>query len=452
MTKEIRRKNVDMLHGSIMKSLLIFSLPIMGSNIFQQMYNMVDTMIVGNVLGETSLAAIGAGSPIYELLVGFAVGIGGGLSIVTARSYGCGDRKLLKKSVACAIVIAVTVAVALTVVAQLGTRPLLVLLNTPNEILGEVQKYISTITLFLIVMVIYNLCSGILRAIGNSVMPLVFLIVSSVLNVGLDLLFIIKFKMGVQGAAIATVLAQGVSVVLCIIYIWKRSQILIPGKEDFKVEKKLAADMISQGLSMGFMNCIVSTGTVILQSGINNLGYLTIAGHTAARKSISFCSIPINSMSQAISTFVSQNRGADQPKRIRRAIRDGIIYDIFVAAFVTIVAGAMAPKLIALISGSHESVILQNGSMYVRFASPFLAAVGIVVSVRCSLQGLGQKVLPLVSSVIEFLGKIVFASLLIPRFQYYAVIFCEPTVWCLMAVQLLYSFYTDPYIRSAKSR
>jgi Na+-driven multidrug efflux pump len=157
-------------------------------------------------------------------------------------------------------------------------------------------------------------------------------------------------------------------------------------------------------------------------------------------------------MSQAISTFVSQNRGADQPKRIRRAIRDGIIYDIFVAAFVTIVAGAMAPKLIALISGSHESVILQNGSMYVRFASPFLAAVGIVVSVRCSLQGLGQKVLPLVSSVIEFLGKIVFASLLIPRFQYYAVIFCEPTVWCLMAVQLLYSFYTDPYIRSAKSR
>lgn len=220
------KQNVDLLHGSILKSMIIFALPILVSNLFQQLYNTVDTMVVGNFLGETSLAAIGASTPIYDLMVGFTLGFGNGLAIATARAFGSGDRKLLKKSVACALMIDAAVAAVITILAQTGARPLLILLDTPGEILSEAYSYIATITLFTAVTLAYNLCSGILRATGNSFMPLIFLMISSVLNIVLDLLFITQLNMGIRGAAVATVISQGVSVVLCIIYIYRKNKIL----------------------------------------------------------------------------------------------------------------------------------------------------------------------------------------------------------------------------------
>jgi putative MATE family efflux protein len=406
-------------------------------------------MIVGNYLGETSLAAIGAGSPIYDLMVGFAFGMGNGMSLVAGRSFGSGDRNKLKKSVAAAIVLGTIVAVVITVIAQLLTSPLLKALNTPDEILAESKSYVSTITLFIIVMLAYNLCSGILRAVGNSVMPLVFLIISSLLNVGLDILFITQFGMGIRGAAIATVIAQGVSVVLCIIYIVKYNQMLVPRKEHFHLEKDMCREMISQGIAMGCMSGIVQAGSAILQSGINGLGYLIIAGHTAARKVYMCCNIMFSSMAHAISSFVSQNRGAEQPARIRRAMRDIIIYDICMACVITVFLFLAAPTLIRLISGSTEEVILTNGSRYLRVVAPFYAILGMVLSFRFALQAMGRKILPLFSSVIELIGKMLFAWLMIPRFGYMAVIFCEPAIWCFMVVELLISFYTNPYIKDA---
>ena len=219
---------VDLIKGNILKSLIIFAIPLFISNVFQQLYNTMDTMIVGNFLGDTSLAAIGACSAIYELLVGFALGIGNGLSIVTARSYGSNDKELLKKSVAGSVVIGIFVTVVIMIISQLFLFPLLKVLNTPENIIQESYSYIYTVTLFVGVMFIYNLCAGLLRSIGNSVMPLVFLIISSALNIGLDILFITQFNMGIKGAAIATVISQGISGILCIIYIYKKCPILIP--------------------------------------------------------------------------------------------------------------------------------------------------------------------------------------------------------------------------------
>lgn len=449
--EKTRGNQVDLLHGSIMKSLVIFALPILISNVFQQMYNTVDTMMVGNILGETALAAIGASSPIYDLLVGFALGIGGGLSIVTARSYGTGNRELLKRSVACAMLIGTTAALAITVLAQAGAYPLLQLLNTPQEIIGEAKSYISTITLFTLVMVAYNLCSGLLQATGNSLAPLIFLMISSVLNIGLDYLFIAKTDMGIRGAAVATVISQGVSVILCIGYIFRCCQMLVPEKKHFRVDKSLFLEMMEQGLAVAFMRCIVSAGSVILQYGINGLGYLTIAGHTTARKIYMFCNMPFTSIASAVSTFVSQNRGAGQRERIRRAIRSVIIYNIVMAAAVTVFLGFTAPALVSWISGSKETVILENGSEYLRVVAPFYAVLGAVFDLRFALQGLGKKILPLVSSLIEFVGKILFVVILIPHFQYQAVIFCEPAIWCVMAVQLAYSFLTNHYLRGEET-
>lgn len=443
-----QRINVDLLHGPIMKSMVVFALPLLLSSIFQQLYNTMDTVIIGHTLGETALAAMGASAAVYDLLMGFALGIGNGLAIVTARSYGSGDREMLKKSVAAAVVIGVVVTAFITLLTRFILYPFLRLLNTPEEILEQSYAYISTITLFIVVMFAYNLCAGILRAIGNSVMPLVFLVISSLLNIILDLFFITRLHMGVQGAAVATVIAQAVSVMLCLMYIRTRAGLLIPGKEHFVWNLDLYREMITQGLSMGFMSCIVNAGTAILQSGINGLGYLVIAGHTAARKLFQFSMMPFIAMSQTISTFVSQNRGAGQPARIRRAMKCGYLYGMAVAIVMTVFMLFAAPFMVKLVSGSSESVVLHNGAMYLRVVAPCLSILGVLNCTRNALQAIGQKVLPVISSVIELIGKILFVWIMIPRFQYMAVIFCEPVIWCFMTLQLMVSFWRNPFIRS----
>ena len=320
--------NVDLMHGPIFKNLLLFMLPIFISSLFQQLYNTVDTMIVGNVLGDTALAAIGSCGSIYELLVGFGLGIGNGLAIVAARSYGAQDHDLLKKTVAGSLVIGLVASLCITLAGVLGLHPLLLMLDTPAEILDDAYRYILTIDLGVLVMFAYNLCAGLLRAIGNSVMPLVFLLISSVLNVGLDLWFIAGVGMGVRGAAVATVIAQGISVVLCVLYVLARVCILIPEKKHFAVGSHLYWELFSQSISMGLMSSIVSAGSVVLQYGINGLGTLTIAGHTAARKLFAFTEMPLISMANAGSTFVSQNRGANQPERVRKGMKEIALYSV----------------------------------------------------------------------------------------------------------------------------
>lgn len=445
--KRFFQADVDPIHGPIFQSLITFALPLLVSNVFQQLYNTVDTMVVGNYLGDVSLAAIGSCTSIYDLLVGFALGIGNGLAIVTARSFGSQNRELLKKSVASSIVIGLIVSIALTTIGMICLHPLLELLNTPVDIIQEAYSYISVIVLFIVVMFAYNLCAGLMRAIGNSVMPLVFLIVSSLLNVVLDILFITQFHMGIQGAAVATVVSQGVSVVLCIIYIFKKTQILLPSKKHFQIDEELYKELLGQGFSMGFMSSIVSAGSVILQYGINNLGYLIIAGHTAARKLYMFFNMPFTAMALAISTFVSQNRGANQRERIQKAMKYAYIYDVIMATIVTIIILIFGSSLVKLISGSSESVVLDNGTLYLMIVGPFYAILGILMQTRYALQGLGQKLLPLISSVIEFIGKIIFVFVFIPQFEYMAVIFCEPVIWCVMCLQLVYSLYTNPYMK-----
>ncbi len=441
-------KNIDMIQGPIFRSLVLFALPLLGSNIFQQFYNTMDTMIVGNYLGDASLAAIGVCTPIYDLMVGFALGIGNGLAIVTARSFGSGDREQLKRSVASSMVIGLFSSLVITVIAQVCLYPLLRLLNTPAEIIDEAYSYISTVTLFVIVMFAYNLCAGLLRAVGNSFMPLMFLILSSVVNIVLDIVFITSLGMGVRGAAVATVISQGISVVLCVVYIFKKTGILVPERRHFKADPGMYRELLGQGFSMGFMSSIVSAGSVILQYGINGLGYLIIAAHTSARKLYLFSMMPLSSMGMAFSTFVSQNKGADQGARIRRAMKCVYLYDVVVTVIITAVMWVCAPGLVRWISGSGEAVVLENGARYLKVVAPFYAVLGILLDTSFALQGLGRKLLPLVSSIIEFFGKILFVILLIPRFAYMAVIFCEPVIWCIMTVQLVYTFYTDDYIRS----
>ena len=383
---------------------------------------------------------------------GFGFGFGDGLSIVAARSYGAQDEDLLKRTVAGSLVIGLCASFVITTAGFFGLRPLLQLLDTPAEILEDAYRYIIVIDLGVLVMFLYNLCAGLLRAIGNSVMPLVFLLISSGLNVALDLWFIAGLGMGVQGAAVATVIAQGISVVLCILYVMRRVPLLLPARRHWAVGQHLYWELFSQSISMGLMSSIVSAGSVVLQYGINGLGTLTIAGHTAARKLFSFTSMPLISMANAGSTFVSQNRGAAQPERVRKGMRTMYLCSVVIMAADIVLMQLFARQLVQLISGSTAPLVLENGARYLMWNAPFYAVLGVLLCTRYALQSLGQKVLPLFSSVIELVGKVVFVLVFIPRYAYNAVILCEPIIWCFMAAYLVAVYRRDAFVYPRKGQ
>ena len=437
----------DLLSGNIVRSLLVFAVPMLLSRIFQQLYNTADVVIVGYYLGEASLAAIGACTVIFELLIGFAMGVGGGFGIVVARSYGAGDHDLLKRTVAGALVIGILLTLFISVTASLFMMPILKLINIPEHIIDEAYSYITILIAFAVVLFSYNLCAGLLRAIGNSIMPLVFLVISSLLNIVLDIIFITQLNMGVHGAAVATVVSQGISALLCLIYIYKKCPILIPQRKHFLNNTSLYKELVAQGLSMGFMMSIVTLGSVVLQRAINGLGYLVIAGHTAARKLNTFCLIPISTIAVALTTFVSENKGANQLDRIKKAVRYGNFIAVIWGAFISVVLLFFSGVLIKLLSGSNESIVIENGKRYLMINSPFYIILGMLLNFRHALQGIGKKIVPIISSVMELAGKIIFALFLVPVFGYFAVIICELAIWYVMFIQLIFSFYTNSYIR-----
>ena len=255
----------------------------------------------------------------------------------------------------------------------------------------------------------------------------------------------------VQGAAVATVIAQGISVVLCILYVMRRVPLLLPARKHWAVGQHLYWELFSQSISMGLMSSIVSAGSVVLQYGINGLGTLTIAGHTAARKLFSFTSMPLISMANAGSTFVSQNRGAAQPERVRKGMRTMYLCSVVIMAAEVVLMQLFARQLVQLISGSSAPLVLENGARYLMWNAPFYAVLGVLLCTRYALQSLGQKVLPLFSSVIELVGKVIFVLVFIPRYAYNAVILCEPIIWCFMAAYLVLVYLHDPFVFPKKS-
>ena len=275
---------LDMTKGKIMRLIIMFALPLFLSNLFQQIYNITDTAIVGHALGDHALSAVGSVSSIYSLVTSICFGMTNGFAILISQYFGAKNEAQMKKSIAGTIELSLLVTILLSLICSIFLKKFLVLLNTPREIFEDAYSYIKIIVAFMAVTVFYNMLASILRAVGNSRTPLMFLIVSSLLNVVLDLLFIMVFKWGIAGAAYATVLAQFVSGILCLIYILKKCPSLHLKKKDFVLPRTLVPELLSSGLAMSLMYAVVNVGTVILQSGINGLGPSTIAAHVSARK------------------------------------------------------------------------------------------------------------------------------------------------------------------------
>lgn len=435
-----RIQRVDLIHGPILPAILSFAFPILLSNIFQQLYNASDVMIVGHFLGSKSLAAVGSTAAIFDLIIGFALGVGNGMGIIIARNYGANRFDQLRKSVAATAVIGGDLSLVVMLLGYFGLYPLLEFLGTPSSIIGQAYLYISTIVNCVAVTFAYNLCAGLLRAVGDSLAALYFLMIAAVLNIFLDLYFITQLHWGVQSAGIATIIAQGISALLCLLYIRKKVPFLLPHRKDFIWDKELYQDLLSQGLAMGLMTSIVSIGTVILQSAINQLGTTIISAQVAARRIMSFAVLPITAIASSITTFISQNFGAEQFQRIKKGIT---ITNLLSWGWSVLVAALLfftSPSLTSFISGSSNPDLIANASLYLQISSCFYPILASLIILRNALQGMGKKLTPLTSSFIELFGKIFFVVFIIPYTGYMGVIFCEPLIWIPMTLQLIVTY------------
>ena len=430
-------KTKTLTEGTPWKQILLFSIPIFWGNVFQLLYSLVDTKIVGSTLGAEALAAVGSVSTLHTLMTGFLNGLTLGFSLITAMCFGAKNRKRLKKTFAAAISLGVLTTLALVLMLMIFLHPVLNLLHVPQAQFEMAYAYISVLIVGLFATLFYNLCANTLRAIGDALTPLVFLIVATVSNIGLDYLFILGFQMGVQGAAYATVLAQLLSVVLCLIRIFRKFPILHIQKEDFRFDRELMAEMYKSGLSMGLMSCLVGIGTILLQSAINTLGTTVIVAHTAARKVFELVSLPNSVLGSAMATYCGQNYGARRFDRIRQGIRASLIIAAVWAVVVFLICHTIEGKLIQFVASTTNPDVIYWGSTYLKVDMSFIVICGVIVILRNSMQGFGDRVIPVFSSCIELAGKIMFAFVFAPMFAYWGIIWAEPMVWIAMVIPLI---------------
>lgn len=433
-------KTKDLTTGKTWKLLLAFALPTLLSNVFQQFYNLADTAIAGHILGDNALVAIGASSTINSLVLSFAWGLNGGFGIIIAQSFGAKDNNKLKKSVAISLLINVIFSLFVLIVSVFASKPMLKLLNTPAARLDEANSYIAVILAFIIVPMLYNLEAVILRSLGDSKTPLYFLIFSSVLNIVLDYVLIKFTNMGVMGAAVATVLAQFLSVVLCFIVILKNFKIIKLSKEDFKFSSALFKNMMGAGMAMAIMNSIFSIGSIIMQGSINALGDDIIAAHLGSRKVAEMFMQPLVTIGTACSTFVGQNYGAGKIGRIKESIKYSTLYSLIWSVMTFFILWFSGGQIARLVTGSASQIVFENTQMYLRVNAPFYFVLGLLFTLRFSIQSVDRKVPPIVSSTMELASKIAAAYLFIPLWGYFGACIAEPLSWTLGAIYLLFVF------------
>ena len=435
-------KTTDMTNGNPLRLILLFALPLLIGDFFQLVYNTVDTMVAGHFIGERAIAAIGSTGVIFALIMNFTWGLNSGYCIVLSREFGAGRKEQFRKAVAAMIFLNIAISVVFTVAARFAIVPVMQLLKTPQEIFLDASAYIIIIIWGITATGAYNMACGFMNAIGNSRIPLYFLIFSSVLNIILDIVFVVYLKMGIAGCAFATVIAQAVAAILSILYIIKNYRDLLPRHSDFKSGKTLVKEMCTTGLSMALMQSVVGLGTVVLQRAINLLGTELIAAHTASRKLIDILMIPMTTLAVANATFTSQNYGAKKLDRIRTTNKNLLLVELGWSLLSLAVAWFFSRPFAVWLTGTQNEVIISNAALYLKFSTIFFFPLGILFVLRYSMQALGHKVVPVLSSGIEFSMKIVFAFAIVPNLGYWGVIITEPVTWVMCAVTLLIVYAT----------
>ena len=431
----------DLTVGSPMKLILGFAFPMFLGLLFQQFYSLVDTMIVGKYLGVDPFAGVGSTGSLNFIVIGFCMGLCSGFSVPISQSFGAKDFPLLRKMVTNSVWLCTFFSVVITTLMLLFCRPVLTWMNTPENIFEYAYIYIFIIFAGIPCTILYNMTAAILRALGDSKSPIIFLAISSAINIGLDLLLIIVFRMGVDGAALATVVSQGVSGVISIIYIKKKFDILAMEKGDWKLERHLAGKLTGVGIPMGLQYSITGIGSVILQTAVNGLGSIYVASMTAGSKINIFLACPFDALGQTRAPYAGQNIGARKLDRVGKGLRAACIIGFIVSGLMVIVVKLFGDQLTMLFLDEKDPVIMQNSTQFLIIVSAFYCLLTLVNTVRFTIQGMGFSSLAIIAGVMEMIARGIAGMLLVPAFGYLGACYSSPLAWLLADAFLIPAFF-----------
>ena len=430
----------DLTAGKPLRKIILFTIPIFIGNVFQQLYSMVDAIIVGQTINNDALAGVGATGAISFLIIGFVQGLTAGFAVKTSQLFGAKDEEGVRRSIASSILLGAGLTVVLTAVSVVTTMPLLKLMQTPDDIIGYSYDYIVTIYWGLIATVFYNLGSSVLRAIGDSRTPLVFLVVAAVLNVGLDFLFIVAFKMGVAGAGWATVLSQGVSAIGCFAFLFARfKRFRIRGKH-FANPLMFYWQHMAIGLPMALQFSITSIGMMVQQTALNKLGSVAVTAYTAASKIDNLATQSLYALGSTVATYCGQNYGAGQFSNIRKGVRYsmaiGVVCALVGLAFVTLGAEPMTK----LFSSDVTDEIMDMSKQYLLWQGGFYIFLAIIFVYRDALQGIGRSALTMVGGMLEVAGRVVASLVFAKHFGFAGICASNPTAWVFVDIFLVIAY------------
>ena len=431
----------DMTKGNPLKIFIFFSIPLLIGNVFQQLYSMVDTIIVGRFVGVEALAAVGSTGSMFFLVNGMILGLTSGFGVLVAQKFGAKDDVAIKKAVASNIILTLVLTVFITIIALLVKNPLLRMMNTPDNIFDDASTYITIIFAGIITQALYNMAAGILRALGDSKTPLYFLMVSSIVNVILDLVFIINFKMGVAGAAYATNIAQGFSAVLCLIYSYKKFQVLRLKKEDFKVELSYYIKHLKVGVPMGLQFSVTAVGIIIVQSAINVFGSTVIASYTASSKVLQLVMQPATSFGVTIANYAGQNLGAGRFDRIKSGMKIMNKVSIITSLLAGLVLIFLGKYFVRLFIENPTAEIFTYSQLVFNYSAVFFIPLGFIFVYRNVLQGMGESFMPMMAGVLELIARSIVEFTLPKYIGFTGICLSDPVAWISASVFLMITYY-----------
>lgn len=431
----------DMTTGNPLKSIILFTIPVLIGNLFQQFYNMVDAIIVGQYLGADALAAVGATSCLMFLVIGFANGIAQGFGIMVAHAFGAKDDKLLRHYVALSLILTVVISAILTIPSVLISEKLLVWMNTPGDILHMSDAYLKAIFAGMFCTMAYNVAAGILRGIGDSKTPLYFLILSSVLNIGLDIFLIVVTDLGTAGAAYATVISQGISAALCFVVMFCKFEILRFRKEDCYLDFSSIRNLLSVGIPMALNYSITALGCAILQAAVNIYGSSVVAAFTAASKVSNIAMQPFISLGTTMSTYCGQNLGARAHERIFKGIRLGVYISFVLSTISAMFCTLGGSYVVGWFINNPSEEIMYYAMHYLKITSWYMIPLCAIFLYRNALQGLDKGFVPMISGLVELGCRYIVILLFADRLGYDAVCYADPATWIATALLLIVTYY-----------
>lgn len=431
----------DMTSGKPIKLIWNFTIPLLIGNLFQQLYNMADTFIVGRTIGVHALASVGSTGSIIFLILGFANGLTAGLAIPLTQRYGAKDYLGVKRSFYVSILISAVVAILLTILSMIFCRQILEVMQTPAEIIDGAYDYLMVIFAGIFSSMAFNLLSNIFRSIGDAKTPLYFLVIACIMNIILDVVFIAGFGMGVEGAGYATVLSQIFSALACIIYIWKKIPILRLNSKDFVAESSDVREHVRISFPMAFQSSIIAIGAIIIQITLNQLGATAVAAYTAAQKIDQVAILPMMSFGVTMATFVAQNYGAKKYDRIWRGVRDCIKLSLTFAISVGIILNVFSPIFIrAFVGVGHEEVV-ELGAIYFITNGTMYSLLSLLFIYRYTLQGVGKTFTPTVAGIMELCMRAFAAVVLSNLYGYTGATMANPLAWLGSLIPLMIAYY-----------